>query len=919
MEGLEVYLNNGWGVTLGFSYHAITAWGFSYNSSVDPDDFENYYTGIYVTDSDDDKTNDPDPDNDNEADEYPDSLRYYDIEYTSGGRWNVLNYYGGSSAIDSFFAFEPMDENSDPEADAGPDQTLNEGVLVTFDGSGSSDPDGDTLTYSWDFDDGGTDSGESPTHTYCDDGSYTVTLTVEDGNGGSDTDTMVVTVNNVAPVAEAGDSQLTYEGETVTFDASSSYDQGTCDTLTYEWVFGDGEIGYGVSPTHVYCDDGDYVTTLYVYDDDGGVDVDLVSTEVLNADPVADAGDDQTVDEGDTVYFTGSSSYDPGTCDILSHEWNFGDGTIVVGVPDLTHIYGDNGVYTATLTVRDDEGAEDTNSITINVNNFAPEVNDLGYYWCDENTVRTLLVQNINDPGSDDITIHWDFGDGYTQTTIYYNDGMGPDPYPSPSHNPVVDFEEYTDHIYGDNGEFTLTVTVTDDDGGETIVTGTVRVDNVLPEIIDFDSQTITENTLLTIAQQAIDQGSDDLTFTWSWGDGTSDTITTYFNNGVSADPYPSPEINPIDVTDVVTHTYGDNGDYTLTLTVTDDDGGSTIVSTIVTVTNVDPELSDITLELPYPDNPGFILPVVHDLEFYATATDQGSDDLTFTWSWGDGTSDTITTYFNNGISADPYPSPEINPIDVTDVVTHTYGDNGDYTLTLTVTDDDGGETIVSTIVTVTNVDPVLSDITLELPYPDNPGFILPVVHDLEFYATATDQGSDDLTFTWDFGDGSPLQTTIYYNDGIGADPYPSPEINPIDVTDTQYHIFSTPGTYTITLTVTDDDGSSATTTFEITILDIAGALDDINDYIQSLPDEYFKGNPTNRKNAMNNMFNSLHDKLEDEEYWGLTQDMNNNIREKCDGHVDGKLNNDWITDPDAQAHICAKIDDLTAYIATYL
>jgi PKD repeat protein len=262
--------------------------------------------------------------------------------------------------------------------------------------------------------------------------------------------------------------------------------------------------------------------------------------------------------------------------------------------------------------------------------------------------------------------------------------------------------------------------------------------------------------------------------------------------------------------------------------------------------------------------------------------------------------------------------------MNVTDTATHIYGDNGVFTVTLSVTDDDGGVTIYTTPVTVTNVAPTLTNITLTLPYPDNPDFILPRVHTLEFYATATDPGSDDLIFTWNWGDSTSDTTTIYYNNGTNPDPYPSPDINPMNITDTQYHIYDQPGNYTITLTVADDDGGMALTTYNIIILDAEGAKHDINDYIQDLPDNVFKGKADKRKNAFTNMFNALDDMLDDEEYWGMIEHLNNNIRTKCDGSQGGKKNDDWIKGNTPQGeyiqwHICSKIDDLTAYLTTFL
>jgi PKD repeat protein len=93
------------------------------------------------------------------------------------------------------------DANQAPTAEAGPDQSADEGYTVAFDGRGSSDPDGHALTYLWNFGDGTTADVVAPTHVFADNGVYTVTLTVSDGYGGSAADKLTVTVANVTPAA----------------------------------------------------------------------------------------------------------------------------------------------------------------------------------------------------------------------------------------------------------------------------------------------------------------------------------------------------------------------------------------------------------------------------------------------------------------------------------------------------------------------------------------------------------------------------------------------------------------------------------------------------------------------------------------------------------------------------------------------
>ena len=353
-------------------------------------------------------------------------------------------------------------------------------------------------------------------------------------------------------------------------------------------------------------------------------------------------------------------------------------------------------------------------------------------------------------------------------------------------------------------------------------------------------------------------------------------------------------------------HAWGD--DYCGTVVLEVFDGRLRDIDTAtVTVLNVAPAIT--------PFGP-FTVDENSPLSLTATSDDPGSDDLTFTWELQLGPT-IVSKYYNDGVGPDPLPSPGgIYPFSVTDTIGHTYGDNGVYNVKLTVEDDDGGVATYSTTITVNNVAPTVTGHSMSHP---NEQFILPIVHILSFDATATDPGSDDLTFTWDWGDASPYDTEIYYNNGTGPDPYPSPEINPMTATDTAEHVYSAPGNYTVILTVTDDDGGTTTTTRVVHVADAEEAKHITNQYIQELPDTAFKKKASNRKAAFDNMFGALDDMLAAEAYDGMIQHLRNNIRERVDGKVDGKPNNDWITDQTVQQEICQKIDDITAYLETFL
>jgi len=180
--------------------------------------------------------------------------------------WGIINAY---KALTYYAA-----PNERPVADAGGPYSGTEDQDVTFNGSGSYDPDGDTLTYRWDFGDGSTGAGVSPTHTYSAGGTYTVTLVVNDGKVDSEPDKTTATIAEVndPPVADAGPDQTAAVGEMITFDGSASYDDGAI--TSYEWTFGDGTTVYGDQPNHAYSSSGTYTVTLTVKDEVGLEDTD---------------------------------------------------------------------------------------------------------------------------------------------------------------------------------------------------------------------------------------------------------------------------------------------------------------------------------------------------------------------------------------------------------------------------------------------------------------------------------------------------------------------------------------------------------------------------------------------------------------------------------------------------------------------
>ncbi len=296
---------------------------------------------------------------------------------------NVNNIYdsggfvsGAETAPVGIGALDPAAANQPPVANANgnPDGIYfgTVGTPLAFDGSGSSDPDGTIVSYSWDFGDGTVGTGVSLSHTYAAVGTYTVTLTVTDNNGATNTDTVMAEIGSVPNAPPAADPNGPYSGTagiTLTFDGSGSSDSdGTI--VSYSWNFGDGSTGTGVSPSHTYTASGSYTVSLTVTDDGGATNTATTTATIdpgtgENAQPAADPNGPYTGTVGIELTFDGSGSSDSdGT--IVSYSWDFGDGSTGTGVSP-SHTYATPNTYTVSLTVTDDGGATNTGMTTATI------------------------------------------------------------------------------------------------------------------------------------------------------------------------------------------------------------------------------------------------------------------------------------------------------------------------------------------------------------------------------------------------------------------------------------------------------------------------------------------------------------------------------------------------------------------------
>src|SRR3989454_34117 len=286
-------------------------------------------------------------------------------------------------------------------------------ATVTFDGSGSSDPDGTIVSYAWDFGDSTGGSGAVTSHAYLTFGTFNVTLTVADNESFTATAYRDVVVHAPPVASFTTTPNSPVAGASVTFNASASRDPDG-NIVTYAWNFGDSKFGSGAITSHPYASAGTYNVTLNVTDNDslnGTVYHDVVvrPSPPGPRPPVADfVASPSPTNPGSPVTFDASASFDPdGT--IVSYTWDFGDGSLGTGV-QASHGYARKGVFGVELTVVDNLGLTNRTTRGIAVRDRAPQITSstpgLGPLNVDAGATQTFTVIAW-DPDGDVLSYTW--------------------------------------------------------------------------------------------------------------------------------------------------------------------------------------------------------------------------------------------------------------------------------------------------------------------------------------------------------------------------------------------------------------------------------------------------------------------------------------------------------------------------------
>ena len=693
---------------------------------------------------------------------------------------------------------------------------------ITFNGSSSSDPDGYITNYTWNFGDGSYAYTAVTAHKYSADGTYTVTLTVYDNDGAWDTMSKEIVVSNIPPVANfTFTPHNATVGQTVWFNDSSYDPDGG--VYIWQWDFGDGTVVQGGSEfanvEHNYSMNGIFNITLTVKDDDYGTDSitkqitvrDIRPPEIKNltaypnpqeiqgnVNITCNISDDVAVAAA-MVNVTGPESFNTsmhhlsGTgiwyCDVT---YNIsGNYTYFVWAEDPSSNSNKTAIFSFKIIIPA-EPPKIANVQSIPVEQQYGSAVNISCYATDNVAVAEVRV-NITHNGTiiGNFTMNpysvdekgngfyyynstylslgnytyfvWDEDiNGYTNISEAKNfsivDTTPPEineasSFPSPqvpngyvnisaniTDNMAVNYvyvkvecpngsiqqyemqhnsKYYLNKTYSELGKYNWTVYANDTLGNINNYSGAFVITNFPHANFSYSPENPTDLDTLNFFDNSIDSDGFIVNYTWNFGDGN----VSYGRN--------------------TSHKYTDNGMYNVTLTIADNDGATNSTSKAIYVSNILPAAVFNYMPL----NPTDMDMITFNA---SNSSDLDGNIVNYTWDFGDGSAGYGCIAF------------------------HRYLSDGNYTVKLTVRDNDDGINSTEKNIAILNCPPVAN--------------FSCSVYDFSVYLIdlSSDPDGSIANWTWDFGDGN----VSYEKNAL--------------------HTYAHEGVYNISLTVVDDDGSTA-------------------------------------------------------------------------------------------------------------
>jgi len=667
--------------------------------------------------------------------------------------------------------------------------TVQEGGSISFEDE--SVPAWDAIVnWTWSFGDGGLGYGSSIVHNFVHDGTFTVTLTVRDSDGSTNSTSHQVKITDIAPIANFVFAPTNpIEGTNVTFnDTSFSYDGLTA----WLWDFGEGNSSTSKNITHVFAQNGSYSVKLKVWEADGNTSE---MTKVVNISDSSIQADFwfaplEPVEGTQVAFHDNSSGYDA----IVYWHWDFGDGNSSNG-KDVTHIYSQNGTYQVHLSIRDQDGTEANVTFPITISDTVPTAS-FTYAPLTIYEGQTVWLNDTSVAYDGIATWNWSFGDNSYSTVRNIT------------------------HVYQQNGTYQVRLHIWDDDGSEAEIIESVLVLDTKPTAaFSLSSSTIQEGGNISFADESVPGWDPIINWTWSFGDGGVSyessvvhdymhdgtfivTLTVRDSDGIANSTSASVSIldlgplanfshsepvegalaffNDTSTTPVdpvvnwswdfgdghvawgarVTHAYNRTGSFLVSLTIKDDDGSTNSTSKWVSVEDVNP----VAMFTFSPSSP-----TEKDIVAFTDTSTTFNQLVEWYWDLGDGSHSSLR-----------------NP-------THAYSRNGTYHVTIWVQEIDGSNSSHSAALVILETNPTIVTVSLQ---PAKSSFNED--ESFQVYVYAIKAREDIARYEWDF----------HYDGTFQAEAGGS--------TNHTGHVYPQAGSYQVAVRVWDDDAFSQSSSLQL-------------------------------------------------------------------------------------------------------